>query len=302
MRNSDEQPWGKSASGITGGTITLGATATDPDIVVFAYGWMDPANIPTPDSKTCGYTQTLSDSGGFAKGGFIAATNGVANLTVPANLASNKASLYVKSFNASHNMSSLDQHRSVRQFMVAPVISGRLGARIEMEDKTPTQPIGQSVPTYKEGPNTTFWAGAYQRHLVATGEGQKFTFNFDAGTEGYYALSAHFSKINHYGILAFEIDGATVYDINTGDPLLFDGYTAPPVKFGTIDITGSQLGRHLTQGQHTLTLTVVGKNPSSVNCNDSLAGTCLSSGGTPDNGYGAGIDFIRLTPINPVTP
>lgn len=282
-----------------GGTITLGTTGTDPDIVGYSYGWMDPANVKTPNTSTCGYNETFNDSSGLAKGGYVAATNGVATLTVPSNLPSNNAVLYVKSFNASHNMSALDEDRAMRQFMVAPVVAGRTGQRIETEDIVPTIPAGQTSPTYKEGPAAGYWANGYQRHLVATGPGQSFTFPFTADTTGKYALSAQFSKITHYGILEFKIDDdqTSVLDVNTNTPAQMDGYASPYVQFATVDLTGNRLGRTLSAGPHTLTITVVGKNSSSQNCNDNLAGGCLTSGGVADNGYAAGIDFIRLTPM-----
>lgn len=109
------------------------------------------------------------------------------------------------------------------------------------------------------------WSGNAQLWFRATQSGDRAEFALDVPRDGRYDVSAVLTKAGDYGDVALEIDGRRI-----GDPVV--GYHSPgvvktdPIGFGSID---------LTEGEHVLSLVVVGKQAQST-------------------GYFAGLDLIEL--------
>ncbi|HLT62777.1 MAG TPA: DUF2961 domain-containing protein [Microlunatus sp.] len=94
------------------------------------------------------------------------------------------------------------------------------------------------------------WSGGAQLWFTPTEPDQQFTLTFAVGTGGRYSLSTVQTLAVDYGISVLTLDGEQL-----GEP--FDGYRATgvavsdPIDLGT---------RELAAGEHTLVLTVTGKN------------------------------------------
>jgi len=108
------------------------------------------------------------------------------------------------------------------------------------------------------------WSNDAQLWFRSDAAGDSMTLAFEVPKDGSYGMSAVATKAGDYGIHTLSVDGQTV-----GEP--FDGYNAGGVTtarsdYGTVE---------LSEGRHTLTLTITGKNASA-------------------NGFLAGLDLLEL--------
>ncbi|GAA1968005.1 hypothetical protein [Kitasatospora viridis] len=171
------------------------------------------------------------------------------------------------------------------------LVSGVAAATNDDNTTTPV-PAATSHTTgqlFAQGPVGWFsWYGAGQAMLAngtnPVSNGDSATFSFDLPHAGYWDLGANLTKAGDYGQYSLTLDqgGAKPATLITG----FDAYNpaAPVVTTQFVDF-GSPLSQTtqqpipLTQGVHTLTLTITGKNAASA-------------------GYQAGIDVLRLAPMS----
>lgn len=272
------------------GKIDVSANGA-PNVVGIAYSWVDANAVQSVPTTTCAYSSTYKTDDGISAGGWIPVTGGTASIPVPTDMPKGPRTLHVKSFNDAHRMSGVASY----SFMIAPTIAGKPASRLEIENVASTggitQPTGQSVATYKEGPSSFYWANGYQQHFVTTAPNQKFDIAFTVSSDAKYALGAAVTQANHYGILRFSVDGVplTTYDpVNEEtQELRFDGYNpgsrASYANLGEVT---------LAAGSHVMAVEVVGKNPASVPYIDKGTGTDIN-----DNGFAFGLDYLRLTPL-----
>jgi len=278
------QTWGD----VNGGQITLTGSS---DTAGFAYSFDSSGTEPLPADTTCSYTTTPTAAGGRV----AASAGGAATITLPT-LTPGYHTLYVKAFDDAHNAAS---QTPAYVFYVAPNVSGEGTTQFESEDYT-AAPSGMSCqdtgcPSYIEGPSTR-WSNGKQLHLVAdqgsAGAPATWQSTFTTGVEADYAINVQVTLANHYGILEFRFDDTLL--AAPGGKTDFDTYSA---SVSTQNIALG--GLHLTAGTHTITYQLVGTNPASASY------TYSGNYGTPavainfaDNGYSAGIDYVRLIPIN----
>jgi len=109
------------------------------------------------------------------------------------------------------------------------------------------------------------WSGDAQLWLRAESADQRVTVALEVPRAGTYDLSAILTKAPDYGIHTLSVDGEPI-----GEP--FDGYDADGVSTQEVDYGTVEL----SEGRHTLTLTVTGKNPAS-------------------SGFFAGVDLFALS-------
>ncbi|WP_280727558.1 hypothetical protein [Kitasatospora sp. MAA4] len=112
------------------------------------------------------------------------------------------------------------------------------------------------------------------------------TFNFDVPHDGYWSLGANFTQSAGFGQFKLVLDQGSATQ-STVLPL-FDGYHDSVVTsfqdFGPpLDTAGKPI--KLSQGLHTLTMTMTGKNAATVGY-----------------GYKAGLDVLRLAPMSATCP
>jgi hypothetical protein len=140
--------------------------------------------------------------------------------------------------------------------------SGRI-VRYEAEELLP--PTSSTAPTLRQGNCCgAQWSGNEQAWFQADGAGDTFTVKLDVPRTGTYDVSTLQTRAADYGITELAIDGTTA-----GGP--FDGYS--PTLIGD---ARAQYGLvELTEGTHTVTFTVTGRNAAS-------------------RGFFAGIDVIEL--------
>jgi hypothetical protein len=113
------------------------------------------------------------------------------------------------------------------------------------------------------------FSGNSQVFFTPTTPNNSFTLKFQVTTRAVYELMAVQTQAPDYGIVSVAVDGQVM-------GAQFDGFSTAvaihsPVSYGT---------KRLTKGAHTLTITVVDKNPSSTN-------------------FFAGLDSFELDPVNP---
>jgi hypothetical protein len=148
--------------------------------------------------------------------------------------------------------------------------------RLEAEDTAQVawaQPAGQNYETVVQAGDG--WSSNNQKVLVGNAVNASVDLKFTAPVEADYALGAMLSKAPNYGVLSFTLDRAT--PLARGDT--FDAYS--PDMVAIFQPLG---GAHLTAGQHTITIRVVGTNPASI-----------------QNRYATGVDYLFVTPLNNVT-
>lgn len=146
-------------------------------------------------------------------------------------------------------------------------------ARVKADDLAIEQIVeGESLRDTASGAPVTVensccgvvWSENQQLRLDASQAGDSTTLKVQAPTSGRYDLSADLTTGPDFGALEIQIDGQPV-----GQP--FDGYTPQTAIERRVDL-GEVL---LTEGEHTLSLTVTGRDPSSA-------------------GLSAGLDLLRL--------
>lgn len=150
--------------------------------------------------------------------------------------------------------------------------------RHQAERLTTHQPDGQNVPLTREistGTGPGPFSEQEQLKFAATSTGQSFGLDFRVPIEADYAIGAALSAWTNYGQVRIQVDDTPLLKTDTTP---WDGYAS-----SNGNTTYQPLGgAHLTAGTHSLTITVVGKNPSST-------------------GYLVGIDYLTAIPVNNVT-
>lgn len=282
---------------------TWGATVSAPgkftfrsstDAAGFAYSF-DNSSPALPIDTTCSYTTTPT-----ASGGMVTASSGAATFTVPTTLPVGRHTLYVKAFDAAHNV--IAGPTAGYAFYVSPSFPGQSPVKTEAEVITVTQPSGQGdpgfnggngYPVYVEG-TSTIWSASNESHLVATAgttaAPARFVYPFTVNLPGSYDVGLQMTLANHFGIVQFELDGNPV--LGSSGPIQVDTYSASTATT-YVDLGGAAL----TPGTHYLTVDVVGANASSVDYvyNGTYGGVSITS--LHDHGMSEGIDFIQAVPL-----
>ncbi len=111
------------------------------------------------------------------------------------------------------------------------------------------------------------WDNSAELWFTPTTANKSVTVAFNVPASGTYQLIVVQTRARDYGINTLAVDGRQVGNA-------FDGFHTPEVIIAPPQLYGSL---RLTAGRHTLTLTVTGKNNSSI-------------------GYYAGLDYIELRP------
>jgi hypothetical protein len=260
--------WGPPAG--TPGTFMLSANGSA-HVIGFSYTWAGAGTEPALANTTCNYNQTVGN------GGYIAATSGNASLAVPTTLPPGLHTLRVRAFDEAHNLS---PESTAYTFYVAPNF-GVTSTRLEISDGSKvalSQPTGQNLTlSAPSGNDPHFWSGGNIELFPATAKDQSLsmTFSTPIGTGGVpleadYALGIKTNLASNYGIASFVLDGIPLADS-------LDTYWASnATSYRPLG------GTHLTAGQHTLVMTVTGKNAAS-------------------SAYNIGLDYLMLVPFNNVT-
>lgn len=149
-------------------------------------------------------------------------------------------------------------------------ISGTTEAAIKLEGGALRPPVETSAPLTLQRMLQDFgegWSNEAQALFKADEPEDYVTLGFNIPEDGSYTLSAVFTKGPQYGIHTLALDGTQV-----GSP--FDAYNSETTPSSRIEFSKAQL----TEGKHTITITVTGKNPKS-------------------EGYKVGIDFLQFESI-----
>ncbi|MFD0636066.1 hypothetical protein ACFQ9X_35325 [Catenulispora yoronensis] len=269
--------WPQNASPV--GQFVLGNSG-NANTVGYSYAFDSGGAINAVDNGTCSYdSQTTS---GGATYGLISDKSGLATLNLPANMAPGHHTLYVKSFDAAHNMSPTATRY---EFFIAPSTTVTQ-TKFEAEDTASVKiaasaPVGATAPTTQSQnwAGTALWSGGTQVVFTGHEAGDKYTLKFTTTQDADYAVGLGLTKATDYGKLRIDIDGTV---LNGTDTTPFDGYSATTAS----GLFGS--GMRLTAGEHTVTLTVVGTNPATANSASKLQ-------------YQAGVDYIKAVPVSSVS-
>ena len=249
---------------------------------------------------------SCAESGSSGDAGWVPDVDHSATLPTPVGLSTGPHTLVVRTYDRAHNLSTDSTSYS---FLVSPRFLPDQGSgRIEAEslavtaqpaviDNPPATKVGTATVA-RETSTLAGWSGNAQLRLRATTgfafnarkplqHGAQFVFPITAPVEADYALGAQFSTSNHYGLAQFSVVDAsgksTTFVGYDGRPITFDGYS--PTAGSSYRLFG---GAHLKPGRYSLVMTIVGKDPQSV------------TGSAGDNGYGEGVDFLTVLPINNV--
>ena len=145
-------------------------------------------------------------------------------------------------------------------------VSATTGDTVRLEAEALLPPLSSTAPALAQGPCCGIsWSGGAQLWFQGAKPGDQVTLAFTVPTTGTYDLQTVQTKARDYGINTLAVDGQPVGSA-------FDAYNSPNVTV-TPPIDEGQVT--LAAGQHTLTLTVTGKNPAAV-------------------GYFAGLDYLTL--------
>ncbi|RIJ68748.1 hypothetical protein D1871_22530 [Nakamurella silvestris] len=283
-RDYPENTWGAPKN--LPGQIALDSGSTAP-IAGFAYSWFDPGSILTPNSSSCTTTGT------HPLGGWIDAVDGHAALIPPTTLPAGPHTLYVRTFDTARNLSAAT---TTYQFYTAPTVPGAKPVRIEAENVLAAKDFGpHGTGSLVVDEAYTDAGGGMRKRFHATGgdpiDGPTIRLPFTTGVTADYALGIALYQGTHLGKLQFTVDettgGTPLINSDTGTPIVFDGYHATQRR-----VYQPLGGLHLTAGNHTLSVAVIGKNPQSINSNYN---------GVDDHGYSALIDLFMVIPINNIT-
>ncbi len=237
-----------------GGVFTLtdgGAHNT----VGYAYGWDSPSNIPTVTS--CNYNQTTSN-GGIITGGHTA------TLTAPNTLTSGPHTLWVRSFDAAHNMSPVPT--ASYSFYVSPYYNeGAVKTEAESPSANATVNGGGTLTTVSVAGDSN----GQEVQLTGGTTGTTVDFTFTAAIEADYALGIELINAPNNGQLSFKLD---THPLTQADATAITANTASGSRTLTFLSLG---GSHLTMATHDLQVTLT-------------------------SGSQAAFDFITAIPINQV--
>ena len=111
-----------------------------------------------------------------------------------------------------------------------------------------------------------------QLFFVGNDQGDVYTMKFTPPTAGYYALGADMDEAANYGQVSFSIDGTP---LTANGAASFDGYRTTCCQTQYVVLGGA----YLTAQQHTISLTMTGKN-------------------TASTGYNAAVDYVTVAPVS----
>jgi hypothetical protein len=263
--NADYPPeyWG-APSGAPG---AVAVSTTVADVVGFTYTFAGSGTAVVPNSTDCNYHRRFGTTGGWIP----RSDTGPDWIPIPAGLAPGRHTLYVRSFDAAHNVSAESVPYT---FYVAPH-TGLSTQRFEAETMTRTQPLGQNVRLEPVNDCCNIsWSGGAELAFWGNAAGQSYSLSFQTTVESTYRIAIGLTKNTSQGRLTFHLDGQPIGSQTPGKPP------------GEIDAFNTRMlsahhplgNRHLTPGPHTFTVTVTGTNPASVSPR-----------------YAASIDYLDLT-------
>lgn len=284
--------WGTNSS--NPGTFTINAPGAA------GFTWAFDTGTPGAPSS-CTYTS--ANNGNLS--GSLTATNGSATLSPTStvstgfnasSLASGHHTLYVRTFDAAHNMSKLI---TSYDFYVG---SGTNPTLVEAESLpvATTNPAGQPGGGNYVASNSTDSGGA-DSEVVADAPGATVSYTITAPKAGYYALGAQMIPGSHNATVSYKVNTQAAISPQN---VAVSADTCNPAQAAFVPLGGFQL----TQGANTITLTMTGTGTTSSCGTQTYNGTYGTGSGSAtfnsytDNGYTAGVDFFIVNPLNVVPP
>ncbi|KQV15525.1 MULTISPECIES: LamG-like jellyroll fold domain-containing protein [unclassified Kitasatospora] len=262
----------------TAGTFLLGNSGNS-NTAGYSYAFDSGGSVDALTNSTCNYNSQRSAGG--AVYGLIPSAGGTTALAMPSGLSVGHHTLWVKSFDAAHNMSPT---AAAYEFFVSPNYnSGPVKFEVEDASKvTVTTGAPQGVVTAPAtlvqdwGP--TAWSNSKQVLFEGNEVGDTYSMSFNTTLDADYSLGLGLTRATDYGKLKVDLDGTVLAGTDTRP---FNGY-APCCDTKHLALGGARL----TPGTHRMTVTVVDTDP-----------------GTAGSGhrYWAGIDYINAVPINNAT-
>ncbi|HEU5107250.1 MAG TPA: hypothetical protein VFT95_01610, partial [Micromonosporaceae bacterium] len=225
-------------------------TNFEPNVVGYTYTFLGSGTEVVPGGNDCTYNRSFGASGGWIPHSWY----GQDFIPIPAGLSAGYHTVHVRSFDDAHNLSPESSHT----FYVAPN-TGAAARRVEAETM---QLSGQGVQPQVLNNDCcamSFSGGSFVM-LPATTTGQSMTLRFSVTATGNYQLAAGLMSSYDFGQFAITLDGTPIGHPELGmPPGTFNGWTNPPT------VSHRPLGtRRLAAGQHALTLTTTGTDPSSI--------------------------------------
>jgi hypothetical protein len=234
---------------------------SDSDTVGLTYSFDSPGAQRVPTGTDCNYNQNFGTTGGWKP---VRGSNGKTHIPIPAELPAGPHTLYVKSFDKAHNLSSESAH----QFYVTRN-SGQTTQRFEAENLTRSQPPGQNISlSRQDNCCDTTWSGGAQLYFGANAPDKSFTVNFDVATGSDYQVGIGLTSANDYGRIQVQLDGRPLDWLGEIDHYNYKVIVGREV-----------LGNFpLAAGTHSITITTKIANPASTGLR-----------------YIVGLDYITLT-------
>lgn len=217
----------------------------DTNIAGYAYSWTN--TPPVAAGKTCA-TPTQD--------GYIAATNGSATLPINPPPGQRHTLTIIAISKTGHPSTQPTTHA----FNTTPATY--TVSALEAENLPVT-----STGDYSKEPSILL-SNQSQIHFSPTQPGQSITFTFNLDTAGQWIIQPESSASRNYGIAQYAIDNQTITTPETDPnnagqtidvPLTVDHYSPTTHQF-----TYPLPAQNLTAGAHTLTITIIGKNPAAT--------------------------------------
>ena len=251
------------------GTLTF-IVPDDTPISGYLYSW--DGTPPTYTNQTC--TTPTTD-------GYITTTNNRATLTITPTPGTHTLTVSAVTPSGQHSETTTYTFNNTNNNVTDNIV-----LQAENLERTTTNPENTFIE-----PGILF-ANQKQLHFSATNIGQSITLTLPIPTEGNWTIQPESSTSRNYGQVAYSLNGQPLSTPGGEDDL---GQTTPQ-PFPTIDhyskttrqLTYPLPEQHLTQGNHTLTITITGHNPNTTPWNNPYLNR-------PDNAMSYTIDQIRLT-------
>ncbi|MEJ7651083.1 MAG: DUF2961 domain-containing protein [Nakamurella sp.] len=218
----------------------IGATAIGADSNAIDLAWTSSVD----DVAIAGYQVFASRTAGFKPS--------AANLVGTAGVASFRHSALGLAETWYYRIRALDT--SGNTSALSPQLTARSGSRIRIEGESLLPAVSATAPVEIQGNCCGVnWSGGAQLWFRAAKQGDTATVKFSVPSAGTYAAVMTQTRAADFGIVQVAVDG-----VDAGAPA--DNYAATGVS--TIDRGLGALT--LTAGEHTITLTSVGRNASAV--------------------------------------
>ncbi|GAB2705548.1 hypothetical protein GCM10010442_25450 [Kitasatospora kifunensis] len=262
----------------TGGQFELSNNGNS-NTAGYSYAIDSGGSVDGLTNGTCNYSSQRTAGG--AVYGMIPDSGGSAALALPSGLSVGHHTLWVKSFDAAHNMS---PSATAYEFFISPNYNVPQ-VKYEAEDSKSVTLATSAPKGVATAPTTSVqswgpqvWSGGSQVMFLGSEPGDQYKMTFNTTLDADYALGLRLTKSTDYGMLQADLDGTVLGDTGTSP---FNGYTSTCCSTAFLSLGGARL----TPGPHTLTLTVTGTDP----------GTATSAS---HGRYWAGVDYISAIPIN----